>query len=175
MPRAPVLLRMKFIFHNLGIYGFNILVCDIPYLSLWALSKQMTRLSALQIVMSWDAAWHFQYITWHNLMLILCNNKLTLYTLYHERTIFWLNVPSRHNNVESTLKIGCYVEQPKFNVVSTLQFLRWICNVESTLILRSGNNVENSNLVSTLNIQLSQFKGHELLKGGIWNSWARPF
>ena len=24
----------------------------------------------------------------------------------------------------TTLKIGCYVEQPKFNVVSTLQFLR---------------------------------------------------
>jgi hypothetical protein len=53
----------------------------------------------------------------------------------------------------STLKFGCYVEQPKFNVVSTLQFLRWICNVESTLILRSGNNVANSNVVSTLNIQ----------------------
>jgi len=57
VPRAPVLPRMKFIFHNLGIYGFNILVCDTPYLSLWALSKQMTRLSALQTVMSWDAAW----------------------------------------------------------------------------------------------------------------------
>jgi hypothetical protein len=34
------------------------------------------------------------------------------------------------------------------------------------LILRSGNNVENSNVVSTLNIQPSQFKGGELLKGG---------
>ena len=61
--------------------------------------------------------------------------------------------PSRHNNVESTLKIGCYVEQPKFNVVSTL-------------ILHSGNNVESSNVVSTLNIQPSQFKGDELLKAG---------
>jgi hypothetical protein len=80
------------------------------------------------------------------------------------------SLPSRYNIVESTLKIGCYVEQPKFNVVSTLQFLRWICNVESTLILRSGNNVENSNVVSTLNIQPSQFKGEELFKRGVFET-----
>ena len=46
-------------------------------------------------------------------------------------TFCWINfcsglasLPSRYNNVESTVNIGCYVEQPKVNVVSTLQFLR---------------------------------------------------
>ena len=116
------------------------------------------------------------------------SNVLGQFIIWHALTnvewyILWRNharLPSRHNNVETRLTIGCYVEQPKFNVVLTLQFLRWICNIESTLILHSGNNVENSNVVSTLNIQPSQFKGDELLKagwggGGIWNSWVRPF
>ena len=43
---------------------------------------------------------------------------------YHMSYNTFTYYPSRHNNVETTLKIGCYVEQPKFNVVSTLQFLR---------------------------------------------------
>jgi hypothetical protein len=38
------------------------------------------------------------------------------------------------------------------------------------LILRSGNNVENSNVVSTLNIQPSQFKGDVLLKGEVFET-----
>jgi hypothetical protein len=48
--------------------------------------------------------------------------------------------PSFLSIAGTTTKIGCYVEQPKFNV----EF--------ATLKLRSGNNVENSNVVSTLNI-----------------------
>jgi hypothetical protein len=81
---------------------------------------------------------------------------------------------SRHNNVESTLKIGCYVEQPKFNVtISTLNLQRWIY-VDIMLWEQRWKqqrcfNVENS----TFSVQ----RGWTIKKGGgdIWNSRVRPF
>jgi hypothetical protein len=62
------------------------------------------------------------------------------------------------NNQNSTLfqRYNFYVEFATLN-------LHWYYVVGTTL------------KTATLNIQPSQFKGDELLKGGIWNSWARPF
>ena len=101
---------------------------------------------------------------------ILFNYFLHATLLYWKKTYVKLwrllirtqQAQQRWINVENWLLRWTTKIQRCFNVtISTLNL-----QVESTLILRSGNNVENSNVVSTLNIQPSQSKGDELLKGG---------